>query len=55
MQYFSKSYNDNNLWRYLHRNGMHVRIYNGTTGERVAEVIMKVCKGKDNRANVTKG
>jgi hypothetical protein len=55
MQYFSKSYNDNNLWPYLHWNGMHVRVYNGTTREHVDEVVMKVCKGKDKRASVTKG
>jgi hypothetical protein len=55
MQYFSKSYIDNNLWPYLHRNGMHVRVCNGITGECVAEVVMKVCKGKDKRAHVTKG
>jgi hypothetical protein len=55
MQYFSKSYSDNFLWPYLKRNGMYVEVYNGTTGRRVAEVVMKVCKGKDKRATVTKG
>jgi hypothetical protein len=34
---------------------MYVQVYNGTTGQRVDEVVMKVCKGMDKRANVTKG
>jgi hypothetical protein len=55
MQYFSKTYSDKYLWPYLKRNGMYVQVYNGTTGQRVAEVVMKVCKGKDKRANVIKG
>jgi hypothetical protein len=55
MQYFSKSYSDNYLWPYLQRNGMYVQVYNGTTGQCVVEVVVKVCKGKDKRANMTKG